>query len=218
MPSSFAPRGPGGVVVEGLSRSFGSVRILGDVTFRLEPGTVAAVTGRNGSGKTTLLRILAGLLLPDEGWVTVAGRRAGQGLSGYVPAGDRGLYWRLTGQRNLEFLGRLRGLSRHDSRRWAGVTAGALDATDLVAKRVGDCSTGQRRRLAVARGFVAGPPVLLLDEPFADLDAQGRRAVGSAAHAWAMAGGVCLYAAPAAEDGPDPDMVFGLEAGALEHG
>jgi ABC-2 type transport system ATP-binding protein len=205
------------VAVGRVSRSFGSARILADVTLRLERGTVAAIIGRNGSGKTTLLRIVAGLLQPDEGSVTVAGGPAGRGLSGFVPAGDRGLYWRLTGQQNLEFLGRLRGLSRRNARRWTRVAAATLNAQDLVAKRVGDCSTGQRRRLALARGFVAGPPVVLLDEPFADLDAQGCRAVESAVRAWAAAGGVCLYAAPVSEAGPAPDMAFRLQAGSL-HG
>jgi ABC-2 type transport system ATP-binding protein len=210
LPGSRAGVDGGAIVLEGLRRSFGHERVLHDVSLRVASGQIVALIGPNGSGKTTLLRILAGVLEPDAGSVAVAGQRPGRGLAGYVPAGDRMLNWRLTGRENLRFFGRIGGVRRNDVPSAILAAAHSADASDLLDKRVGACSTGQRRRLMLAVALLASPPVLLIDEPFSDLDDQGCSAVETASRRWAGGGGLVLYAAPKRSEGPRADLVYRL--------
>lgn len=215
MEGGFGPSGSGSVEIAGLSRSFVGEGVLDGVSLDIREG-VTALIGANGSGKTTLLRILAGVLDPDRGTVRVAGRPPGRGLAGFAPAGDRMLNWRLTGGENLAFFARLKGVPRGLLDRAIGAAADAADAGDLVSKIVGRCSTGQRRRLMLAVALVGSPPVVLLDEPYADLDERGIAAVDVLASRWANAGGLILYAAPKAEDGPPAGIVVRLVDGRAE--
>src|SRR5207248_9047168 len=138
---------------------------------------------------------------------------AGRGLAGYVVAGDRGLYWRLTTMQNMEFFAGIGGMRRAEARAFSSRVLEALGAAALSERRVEVCSTGQRRRLAVARGFVTRAPVVLVDEPYADLDEEGCAAVEGLVAQWAKAGGAVLYAAPMRDVGPPPDVVFRLAPG-----
>ena len=210
------PRASGSVLVEGMSRSFRGREVLHDVNLRLGPGVVAAILGENGSGKTTLLRLLAGTVFPDGGTIAICGGSAGRGCSSFVPSGDRALYWRLTGRADLEFFARLSGLDPIEVAHVTQSAAAAVGAEGLLEKPIGECSTGQRRRLVFAQGLVGRAPVLLSDEPFDDLDEPGRVAVAELMHSWAGAGGVVVFAAPASGDGPQADLVFGLDAARLE--
>jgi ABC-2 type transport system ATP-binding protein len=206
------PLSQGSLEAQGLSRAFGDLQVLHDDKLTVGRGRIAAVVGENGTGKTTLLRILAGVLDPDAGTVTIAGRPPGHGKASFVPAGDRMLNWRLTGRQNLSFFAELAG-APPDAVDTAG---GLLDAAALLDKLFGECSTGQRRRLMLAAGFVARPPVVLLDEPFADLDEPGRDTIARACRAWAGASGVVVYAAPTLSDGPPADLTYRLAGGRLE--
>ena len=197
-----------GVVVDGVTRSFRDQRVLDGASFHVTPGQVAALVGPNGSGKTTLLRILAGVLEPDSGSVSVWGRAPGNGLAGYVPAGDRMLNWRLSGGENLRFFARIGGIARNDVEQVVAEAAAVADATDLLGHPVGACSTGQRRRLILAVAFLGVPPVVLIDEPFSDLDDEGCAAVETACRAWSDAGRLVLYAAPKRSEGPQADVVL----------
>jgi ABC-type multidrug transport system ATPase subunit len=172
--------------------------------------------GQNGSGKTTLLRILAGVLDADGGAVSLAGSPPRRGLSAFVPSGDRMLNWRLTGAQNLAFFSRLAGSRGREIDRDLARVASALDAAALLKRRVGECSMGQRRRLMIAVGFLSAAPVVLLDEPDADLDDDGREAVDALCRAWADSGGVVLFASPTDVSGPASDAVVRLQDGRLE--
>jgi ABC-2 type transport system ATP-binding protein len=205
-----APSAEGSIRVAGVSRSFKGVPVLDHVSLEVRSGQIGALVGPNGAGKTTLLRIIAGILEPDNGTVSVAGRPPGKGSTGYVVAGDRGLYWRLTAVQNLEFFAGVAGFTTPAARENAWRVLRALGAADLAERRVEVCSTGQRRRIAVARGFVGLPPVVLVDEPFADLDDEGCRAVESLIRSWAESGGCVLYAAPMLGVGPAADVLFEL--------
>lgn len=207
MGSHSAPAALAEIRLVHVHRAFGGDPVLDDVTGTISPGIVALI-GPNGSGKTTLLRILAGVLEPDAGAVLVAGEPPGRGLAGYVPAGDRMLNWRLSGLENLRFFARIAGVPRNEVDRAVLGVAEKTDAADMLGKRTGECSTGQRRRLMLAVAFLGAPPVVLIDEPFSDLDDAGCTAVEAACRAWTAAGRLVLYAAPKRSEGPRADKVF----------
>ncbi len=164
---------------------------LGD--FRLEaaldvpPASVLVLVGENGSGKSTLLRIVAGLIEPDDGRVTIGTRRVSDRATGlFVPARDRGvgyvaqdyaLFPHLSVRDNVGFgLGPAHG-SRAARRARLDEALTRFDLRDLAGRRPSQLSGGQQQRVALARALVLEPLVLLLDEPLAALDLQTRRAV-----------------------------------------
>src|SRR5215218_397630 len=170
------------IVVEGLEKSYGSVRALRGVDFAAPPGSVLGLLGPNGAGKTTAVRILATLLEPDGGSARVAGLdvvrdaaalRARIGLAGQYAAVDENL----TGLENLEMVGRLYHMSRTDARRRAQDLLERFDLTDAAKRPAKTYSGGMRRRLDLAAALVFRPPVLFLDEPTTGLDPRSRLAL-----------------------------------------
>ncbi|GAB7071215.1 ATP-binding cassette domain-containing protein [Mycobacterium hodleri] len=146
----------------------------------LEHGKVLAVLGPNGAGKSTLLLLIAGLLRPDDGRITLGERVLTDTNTGiFVPAHDRGvamlsqqalLFPHMTVAANVAFAPRCKGHSRSDSRATARRWLEAVDADALADRRPAQLSGGQAQRVAVARALAAEPHVLLLDEPMAALD------------------------------------------------
>lgn len=178
---------------------------------RADPGETVGVVGANGSGKTTVLRVIAGTLSADAGSVAVCDAPPGHGASAFVPAGDRGLYWRLSVAENLRFFAKV-GADPGGWRERIASVADALGIEDLMGVRVEACSMGQRRRLMIARAVVAAAPVLLVDEPFEGLDETGVRQVRDLLAGWTSSGGVVVWAAPAPDHGPAAASIIGLEA------
>jgi ABC-type multidrug transport system ATPase subunit len=215
MPS---PRAAGDVVLSHVSRSFGSVSVLDDVDEHMPAGSINEIVGENGAGKTSLLRILAGTLAPTSGEVTISGSPPGRGLASLVPAGDRALYWRLTGRQELEFFARVTGVSRAQAAETAAKAATALKVEHLMDRQIGTFSTGQRRRLMVARSLVGLAPVLLLDEPYADLDESACSVVDAAVRTWTDQRGLVVWTSPTVGGGPAPDRTFRLVGGRLLDG
>lgn len=183
----------------GLTRRFPSGTALDHLDLRVETGQVLALLGPNGAGKTTTVRLLNGVLRPDEGRATVLGldpvldgevvrRRTG------VLTENAGLDDRLTARENLEFTARIRGMDR----------ATAAKRTDEllerfgVAERAGDLtqgfSTGQRKRVALARALLHDPELLFLDEPTSGLDPSGTREVIALIHQMAGEGRTIVLA------------------------
>ncbi|WP_228350634.1 ABC transporter ATP-binding protein [Rhodocaloribacter litoris] len=167
-------------MAEDLGHRFGRRILFRRLGFTLEGGQALAVTGANGSGKSTLVRILAGVLVPSRGTVTLtAGGRA-------IPPAQRPLhvglvapylnvYEGFSARENLAFLARARRLPEAPRRIEA-----VLEAVELTARAddlVATYSSGMKQRMRFAAALLADPPLLLLDEPTANLDAPGRAMV-----------------------------------------
>ena len=159
------------VELDGLTRNYGERAALDDVTFSLDAGRTLVVFGPNGAGKTTLLRVLATLLRPHAGKVTVLGRhfpddawqvRGRIGLLGHDPL----LYRELTARENLRYHARLHNVEDERVDRQLA----AVSMTSRAEEPVRTLSRGMVQRVAVARATLHEPELLLLDEPYANLD------------------------------------------------
>ena len=161
----------------GVTKAFGSVLAVDDVSVQVDAGEVYGVLGPNGAGKTTFLRMLFGLIRPDAGTIRVFGKTWDQagvgvldGVAGFIESPR--FYPYLTGRANLEGLALLDG----------GIRAGLLeevldivDLTDRADRKVGGYSYGMRQRLGVAASLLREPRLLVLDEPANGLDPAGIR-------------------------------------------
>ena len=167
------------ITVESLSKSFGDVHALTDVSFSVERGTVFGLLGPNGAGKTTAVRVLTTLLKPDAGRATIAGYdvvadarvlRTQIGLAGQYAAVDE----ILSGRENLEMVGRLYRLPKDEAAARAEAILEQFDLTNAADRLVRTYSGGMRRRLDLAASLVGRPQVLFLDEPTTGLDPRSR--------------------------------------------
>jgi heme exporter protein A len=150
-----------------LGRRFGRRRVLAGIDLDLERGDFLVVSGPNGSGKTTLLRLFAGLLAPTGGVLDVTADRGRIGFLGHEPL----LYRELTALENLDLYGRLYRVRERRER--IGMLLERFGLWDARSEPVASFSRGMLQRLAVCRTLLHGPDLLLLDEPFSGLDAEG---------------------------------------------
>jgi ABC-2 type transport system ATP-binding protein len=174
---------PAAIEARDLTRRFGNRVALDGVSFAVLPGEVHALLGPNGAGKTVTLRTLTGLLSPTSGGVRIMGGdpslglRSTRALIGFVPAGDRTFYLRLSGLENLVFFARLHGMRRRDARRRALAVLEQVGLADSARVPVGSFSHGMQKRLSVARALLTNPSVILVDEATHDLDPQAAAGV-----------------------------------------
>ncbi|TVQ93407.1 MAG: ABC transporter ATP-binding protein [Deltaproteobacteria bacterium] len=185
---SASPR----LLVEGVHRSFGPTEVLRAIDLQVRAGEVLGLIGPNGGGKSTLILLMAGLLRPSQGRITVEGTlavdlaRKASGEIGLITP-DPGLYPLLTGHENLRFFGELNGLSPSDVDDRARPWIETLGLEAALHTRTGTWSSGMRQKLSLVRARLCDPLVLLFDEPTANLDPIAADAVWRAVHGAAEA-------------------------------
>jgi ABC-2 type transport system ATP-binding protein len=185
------------IQVQDLRKRFGSIQAVAGVSFEVRAGEIFGLLGPNGAGKTTTLHMLAGVLPPDSGSVTINGQsdptsaevRRHLGLAPQALA----LYEPLTAEENLLFFGRLYGLKGavvRDRVQWALELAGLAERRH---DRVATYSGGMKRRLNMACALVHDPPVVFLDEPTVGVDPQSRNYLFEAIEKLVQQGRAILY-------------------------
>jgi sodium transport system ATP-binding protein len=170
------------IQVQGLSKSFGKVLAVQNVSFSALDGQITGLLGPNGAGKSTTLRMLYTLLKPDSGSAVIDGfeirkapievqRRIG------VLADARGLYERLTSRENVRYFGRLHGLEGEQLENQIEKMFLLLEMQSIADRQTEGFSTGEKLKVAIARALVHNPPNVLLDEPTNGLDVMSTRAM-----------------------------------------
>jgi sodium transport system ATP-binding protein len=186
------------IVIERLSKSYGALRAVNDVSFSAENGKVTGLLGPNGAGKTTTLRMLSSLVRPDSGRALVDGidvtREPHGALArlGVLPDG-RGLYPRLTAREHLEYFGALHGLSREVLAERIAHLVALLDMAKIIDRRVLGFSQGERTKVAIARALVHDPANVVLDEATNGLDVMSTRAMRAVIRELAGRGACILF-------------------------
>ena len=181
-----------------VSRRFGDLIAVDDLTLELRRGEVLGLVGPNGAGKTTTVRMLTGLLEPSSGDVQIAGHSVStdplnaRRKLGYVPDGAP-LYPNLSPMQHLLLVGRLHGMSDKAAGDEAMRLLGALDLAERAEDPVGTFSRGMRQKTALACAVLPKPEVLVLDEPLGGLDAPSAAMLKAVLRGWADRGGAVLY-------------------------
>ncbi|HLZ98194.1 MAG TPA: ATP-binding cassette domain-containing protein [Steroidobacteraceae bacterium] len=165
-----------------LSKRFGTVDAVSDVSFAARNGEITGLLGPNGAGKSTCLRMLYGVLTPSGGCARVDGldvrgeTSAARAHLGVLPHAA-GLYNNLTARENIDYFGSLHGMGRERLERRAAELARALGMEGFMERRVKGFSQGQRTKVALARALVHDPGNLILDEPTNGLDVMAIRSL-----------------------------------------
>ncbi len=179
---------------EGLTVRYGRTLALDSVEIEIEPG-ISGLFGPNGSGKSTFLRVVAGLLRPSGGRITLNGRLVSNrdegfrrliGYSGHTP----GLYERLTVRENLDLFSSMYGCGPDR----APKLIEDLALEDRAERRVGELSAGSKRTASVARALLHEPQILLLDEPYTNAVEEAAEAISRAVVAWRRPGRTAIIA------------------------
>jgi ABC-2 type transport system ATP-binding protein len=199
---SVAPGTPdAALVLERVSRWYGNVVAVNDVSFALGPG-ITGLLGPNGAGKTTILHMLAGLLRPSAGKVSVGGQVAWHNPSVYRSVGlvpeREAVHAFLTGRSFVEMAARLQRLP--DPRAAAARAIATVDLEDAADRQVGTYSKGMRQRVKIAGALVHEPSILLLDEPFNGMDPRQRLHMIGLLRSMAEAGRAILFSSHILEE------------------
>jgi len=169
--------------LKNLTKKFGEVTAVDNLTFSIEKGEIFGLLGENGAGKTTTLRMLATMLKPTSGTAVFSGMdimKDPEGVRskvGILFGGESGLYDRLSVAENIQYFGELNDMSISDIKRRTKLLADSFDMNDFLDKRAGKLSKGMRQKAAFARAIIHNPEILLLDEPSSGLDVSAMRSV-----------------------------------------
>jgi len=189
-PEDMRPAARPAIEVVGLTKVFPAHRSLFEarqpekcavdgVTLQVDEGEIFGLVGPNGAGKTTLIRMLSTMVLPTSGTARVGGfdvianEREVRSLVGVVSSNERSFYWRLTGRENLRFFARLHQVPEQQIDLWRDELIALLGLEEIADRRFDQYSTGEKQRMAIARGLITRPKVLLMDEPTKGVDPVG---------------------------------------------
>jgi ABC-2 type transport system ATP-binding protein len=172
------------ILVENLSRHFGSIKAVDGISFSVPRGEVLGFLGPNGAGKSTSMRMIAGVLGLSAGSVKICGhdivgaRLAAQRSFGYLPEGAPS-YGEMTPSNFLRFIGQVRGLKGPALARAVEAAVEATELGSVLEQQIDTLSKGFRRRVGLAQAILSDPPVLILDEPTDGLDPNQKHAARS---------------------------------------
>lgn len=166
------------LIAENLWKSYKREPVLRGVSFVVQPASILGVCGGNGAGKTTLISLVASILPPDQGSLSLMGvplskTREYRQMIGYVPQ-NIALSPRLSVRQNLDFWAAIKGYQGHELKQQVEEAAVQANVTDFLSKAVGRCSGGMARRANMAAGLIGQPRLVLLDEPTAGIDEDNR--------------------------------------------
>jgi ABC-type multidrug transport system ATPase subunit len=173
-PQAAQPQADAIITVTNLVKQFGRFAALRGVSASFVPARLYGILGDNGAGKTTMLRMLAGLVTPTRGTITILGSHDPRKICrefGYM-AHPSLLYDEMSGMENLRYFAHLYGL--HDDKCCAEIIA-AVGLDPELVRPVGQYSQGMRQRMSLARALLNDPKILLLDEPFSNVDIRSAR-------------------------------------------
>ena len=181
--------------LSGITKSYGTHRVLDDITFDVRPGRLTGFVGGNGAGKTTTMRIVLGVLSKDGGEVTLDGAplsASDRRSFGYMPE-ERGLYPKMKVLEQIVYLARLHGYSKADATARATALLEELGLGERLGDNIETLSLGNQQRAQIAAALVHEPQVLILDEPFSGLDPLAVEVVAGVLQERAAAGAAILF-------------------------
>jgi ABC-2 type transport system ATP-binding protein len=184
--------------VKGVTKSYGPLVAVNDVSFRVDDGETIGLLGPNGAGKTTTVSIIAGLLSSDSGEVLIEGKQVKSDTDpvklkiGLVPQ-DMALYDQLTARDNLIFFAALYSLAGAKAKQAIDDALNLVELSDRAGHKVGTFSGGMKRRLNLAAALLHDPQILLLDEPTVGVDPQSRNAIFENLEALKKRGKTLIY-------------------------
>jgi sodium transport system ATP-binding protein len=193
------------IAVEGLSRRFGAVEALSEVSFEARDGRITGLLGHNGAGKSTTLRILSTVLRADTGRAQIDGYDCAQDSLavrrslGVLPHAS-GLYANLTGRENIRYYGELRGMQRLELERSIDELIERLRLQTVIDRRAKGYSQGERLKVSLARALVHRPQTILLDEPTSGLDVNAVRTLRDLLRDLRAAGRCILFSSHVMQD------------------
>ncbi|MCG9804531.1 ABC transporter ATP-binding protein [Staphylococcus argenteus] len=161
-----------GLVIEHVTKRFGKMTAVNDISLELESGKMLGFLGRNGAGKTTTFRMILGLSEPTEGHITYNGKKLDKTMYnriGYLPE-ERGLHAKMTVEDELKYLATLKGMSKKDIQSQMIYWLDRFDITENRKKRIDSLSKGNQQKIQLLASMLHKPELLILDEPFSGLD------------------------------------------------
>ena len=185
----------GQLSLDGITKSYGSRKVLDGIRFDVAPGRLTGFVGGNGAGKTTTMRIILGVLAADAGAVTLDGApvtAADHQRFGYMPE-ERGLYPKMKVLEQVVYLARLHGFSKADATERATALLTELGLGERLDDKIEALSLGNQQRAQIAAALVHDPKVLILDEPFSGLDPLAVDVVAGVLQARAAQGAAILF-------------------------